>query len=460
VDYEGFIYIVNGTENKMFTNGYLYDWGVPNPILPPTVAGGTTGNPNGSYSLYYTYVVKFPNGKTYETAPSPAATVTVSNAVINWTGIPQCPYTGGGISFARKLYRTSSSLISTYFVTQIDNNNYTSYADNFTDAQLQANDAIDTDAYAPPPVFTDITNYLQRMFGITGPDLYFSEPYEPLAFIPSNYITVSKDGEDLVAVVPWGDQLFIASASKWYRLQGSDSDTWAIRNTFADNGVINPHTVWGTKYGILGLWRDGIYQFDGSLTKNITVNKIGRELFTETISSLSSCYASWDGRRYRFVYPTTGTTLSKCLVLDFTVPGDIRFDYEDFVPSAHEYDFETGINYWAKSNGYQYEDGTTETILASLQTGSRTAKNPFHQKQTEYIYYDIDTGGEDVTLTVYADGVACTPTYTINHSGRTRKRLALGSNQGYRFDIGLSCADAKDLVIYEPWGISFNIFGN
>lgn len=454
-DYEGFSFITTGHDKKAFTQGNLYEWGVDNPQNPPQAASGSAGNPNGAYTLYYTYYVLFPNGYAYETAPSPAGTVTVSNAKIEWKGIGICPYQGTGLVIHRRLYRTSTTLISTYYVTTIQDNTTTTYSDNFTDAEMQASDAIETDGFNTPQNFNDTALYLQRMFGVIGSDLCFSEPYDPFAFPTTSYITVTKDGEDLTTVLYWGDQLYMSSAKRWYRLQGSSDDTWVIRNTFTDKGSINPHTAKVTRHGIICEWWDGIYIFDGSLSRSITDQRIGTAFFDDIVSRKSS-WASWDGRKYRYCYCSTGTTPDKALIIDFTNYPNIVFDHEDIVLTAYNMDGTTGIEYFARG-AYQYKEGTTETITASLETGDLTGKEFFKQKQGEYLYYDIDTNGEDVTLSVYFDDVATT--YTINHTGRTKKRLPLGNKQGYRCSIGLSCADAKDLVIYEPWAISFNPFG-
>jgi hypothetical protein len=224
-------------------------------------------------------------------------------------------------------------------------------------------------------------------------------------------------------------------------------------------GCINKHTAKRTRYGIISLWYDGIYIFDGTVSRNITRDKIGTALFRATISSLASCVAEWDGRRYKFAYPTSGTTLSKVLTIDFSAYPNLVFYDDDFVFTALEYHVPTGIRYFGKSDGYQYEESGTETIAVSLRTGDRVAKDVLKQKQTEYLYYDIDTGGVDVTVTVYADDVAQTPTYTLNHSTRTRKRIPLGQFTGYRFSLGITCADSSGLYIYEPWAISFDNFG-
>ena len=347
VDYSGLIYMVNGNGNKMFFKDTLYTWGINNPTEAPQLAAGAGSNPNGTYTCYYTYLVKFPNGMEYETGPSPSSSVTVASQAITWSGISPCLYSGTGVVIHRKLYRYSTSLAAVYYVATIADNTTTTYSDTATDASLQTNDILSTVSYtAPPENMTDIEFYIYRMFSIKGEYLYWSEPYIPFGFKATSSINVS--GDELVAVMFWGDQLYIGTSSKWYRLSGTDPDTWSIKQTFADKGIINTHTVKSTKYGILGLWYDGLYVFDGSVAKNVTEKKIGTELFTSTISDRDACYAEWDGKKYYFYYPESGSTLSKCLVIDFTFYPDIRFYHDPFIASAHQFHLPTGRRYIAR----------------------------------------------------------------------------------------------------------------
>ena len=348
INYKRWIFMANGHANRVFSKDNIFDWAVANPVNACSGAAGAAGNPNGTYSLYYTYLIKFPNGEQYETAQSPPVTVSVTNQKITWSNIGICPYTGTGIEINRCLYRYSSTMAATYYVTTIGDNTTTTYTDDATDATLETNEQITTTGYGPAPdAFIDIELYLQRIFGIKGTYLYWSEPYLPFAFKPASSINVTDVGNELTSVIFWGDQLYLSSKSKWYRLSGSDPDTWAIKNTFSDTGIINPRTVKGTKYGVPALNYDGIYIFDGSISKNITEKRLGRKMFLD-ISDYDACYSEWDGTRYYFYYPTTGSTLSNCLIIDFTFYPEFRFYTDPFVATAHQFHVPTGRRYLAR----------------------------------------------------------------------------------------------------------------
>ena len=466
-NYGGFQFLVNGSDSKAYPGIYgaggatnLLDWTIPNPDIEPMGTAGASGNPTGVQYLYYTFYVLFPNGRVYESCVSPVGTVTVTSQKVEWANIRPCPYSGAGVTIYRRLYRSSATLAQIYYVTTIKDNTTTTYSDNDTDATLELNGICGSEDYGPVASgLIDIADHLHRIFGIKENALYWSEPFMPFAFPSANNTTVSKEGDNLTSVVRWGDQLFMSTHDTWYRLQGNTSDSWAIKNTFAANGAINAHTVATSKYGIIGLWYDGFYLFDGNLNKNLTKDKVKKTFFDDTISDLSACYATFDGTRYRFFYPTSGTTISEHLVIDFTDYPTIKIHTDEFIPTAHHYDTQHGIHYWGKSDGYEYQTGTTETIPISLQTGDRPIKNIFQLKETEYLYYDADTNGEDMTVTIYADGVAQGPTITINTSSRTRKRLLIPRFQGYYFSLKIDIASAQGAVVYSPWGMTFNTAG-
>ena len=367
-DFKNFTFAVDSYSKKVFTGAHAYEWGVANPNAP-VVTAGAGGNPDGTYNCYVTFYIIFPNGEVYETGPSAAASVTVSSEKIEWTNIPCSRYGGDALIIYRKLYRAVSG--TTYYVTTINDNTTSTYSDNNTDATLQAAAAISTTGYDVPPDYcVDVAMHLQRMFLIKGNKLYWSEPYIPFGFISTSNVTVSRDEENLVALVPWSDQLYIASRYQWYRLQGSSASTWTIKRTFTDAGVINRHTVQKTRFGILGLYYDGIYLFDGATNKNLTEKYLGSGFFDD-IYDLDECYGFFDGIKYYFYYPSGASGLDSCAVIDCTYYPDFRVYQEDLVATARDFYKESGTHYIGKS-GYEYSISGTETISTEFLTGDLT----------------------------------------------------------------------------------------
>jgi hypothetical protein len=447
-DYEKFIFMVDGESRRAYIDDDEYVWGVKNPVSPPTLAAGAAGNPDGEYYCYVTYYIIFPNDKVYETAASPAGTITVTTDKIEWSGIPICPYEGEGLIIKRNLYRTVSG--TSYLLTTIQDNTTTTYSDNATDAALQAASAYSTANYSTPPDnAVDIRVYLQRVFLIKEKSIYWSESYIPFGFLTTSSVVVTKEDEDLVSLVDWGDQIYIVSKERWYRLQGSDPDTWSIKRTFTDNGIINRHTLKKSKFGLIGLDYDGIYIFDGATSQSLTETKLGKSFFTD-LDDLSVCYAEFDGEIYYLYYASSGSTLDSCVRLDFTNGRAELQVYTGGFVDAHEFYREKTVRYQAY-DGYEYTEGGTEVIVTSVLTGDQAFKNVGQLKNLEYLHYDIDTNSIDVTVTIYVDGTSAW-TLTLNTSSRIRKRSEkLPQLEGYRFSLGIDCADSQSLKIYGPW---------
>lgn len=453
-DYDKFIFVVDGESKRAYSGTYDYEWGIDNPTSAPGVDdSGVAGNPDGEYTCYYTWYITFPNTKVYETGPSPSASVTVSSMKITWN-LPVCPNFGDGTTVEMRLYRTVSGIA--YYVDKVSSD-ATSYTDNELDETLQGNSILSTTEYGPPPSSpTDVAIHLQRAFVIKENKLYYTDPYMPWAFIDGGEIVVTKEDESLTGLIVWSEQLYIPSRYKWYRLQGSSDDTWSIKQTFTDSGVINKHTMVKTRFGIPGLWYDGIYLFDGATNKNLTEKYLGKQYFDD-IDDLDDCWAFFDGLKYYFYH--TVDTVDKCLVLDFSYYPDLRWYFDTPAWEARTFDPETGTHYLADS-GYEYTISGTESITTSIRTGDYAFKDITKRKALRYFWYDINTGGVDVTVTVYVDGTS-TQTYTINTSSRVRKREETLSwkCEGYRFSLGIDCTNSSAITIYSPWGLEADYVG-
>jgi hypothetical protein len=116
------------------------------------------------------------------------------------------------------------------------------------------------------------------------------------------------------------------------------------------------------------------------------------------------------------------------------------------------------------SLGYAYEESTGGSAMdVAVKTGEGVGKNILQQKQMKYLYYDLNTHGKDVTVTVYIDGVEQTNTITLNTTTRERGRYEdiPDTWQGYRFSLSISCDDVTDddLEIYAPFAIQYVAFG-
>jgi len=363
-----------------------------------------------------------------------------------------------GVDVFWKAYKTSDT-IGNYYECYSGIDKYTlSGTDTYDDSTVLDNAVCSSNNYGPwPSGIKDICTHLQRLYGIKENKLYYSEPYLPFAVDAFNNIAITSDGDNLTSVVSWGGLLFISSTSTWFKLVGTSSDTWSVSDTFSDVGTINKHTAKKALQGIVSLFYDGLYLFDGLRSRNISDPKLGAKFFID-ISDHSSCFAEFHNNKYYFFYPSTGTTCDKCMIVDFTTYPDLKYYYNNFVPNAFEYHVPTGIKYYADTDGYQYEEGGSEVIPVYMQTGDKAMKNVLRRKQLQFVFYDISTGGKDVTVSVYVDGVN-EYSFVLNHSTRKRSRHLLPKLEGHSFSISVSCADSSGLYIYEPWGFGYSFTG-
>jgi hypothetical protein len=94
-EYKNFLYGCNGVEEVLIDkSGNCYPARIENPATACAGATPDAGDLTGSYYLYCSYFIVWPNGQTYETGLSPvSADVTPSSDKINWSSIPTLTYT-------------------------------------------------------------------------------------------------------------------------------------------------------------------------------------------------------------------------------------------------------------------------------------------------------------------------------------------------------------------------------
>lgn len=449
------------------TGAYIFLDGVSKTLTTTTAFGLNNVDSHSSTGTYFigslTTLTNFMTGWMDEFRVSIGKARWTSNfavptAIYDTTYPIDVQFTLEGIDVFWKAYKTSDDIGDIYECYDGTDKTAITATDSYDDSTVLDNPLCETDEFgAWPSGIKDVCTHLQRLFGIKGNKLYYSEPYLPFSVDSSSNVAVTSDGEDLTAIVEWGDQLFFSSSSTWYRLVGVTSTTWSVKNSFSEVGTINKHTVKKCLVGIVSLWYDGIYLFDGYRSRNITDSKIGKDFFSN-IASFSDCYAEYHNNKYYFYYPSAGTTPDKCLMIDFTNFPDLKFYNDNFVPNAFQYHVPTGIKYYGKTDGYQYESGGSEVIATSLQTGDAAMKSIMRRKELQYLFYDINCNSKTVSISVYVDG-SVGYTFTLSGASRVRDRHLLPKLEGYRFSVSVSCSNSTGICLYEPWGIGYSYAG-
>ena len=500
-EYKNFLHGVNGTDKVLFdTSGNLYPANVENPSTACSGAAGAAGNPSGTYALYCSFFITWPNGHTYETGLSPvSADVTVTSQKINWSGIPTSSYaalSGTAPTIYRRLYRgpgTGGSLGSIYFVATITNNTTTTYTDNFTDAELAAAGTSYVDNYEPGPDSKYLAYHYGQLFllDVDNPHrLYYSEPASgdtalenevlmPLAFISTNWDDLRTAGFNKVdpqGLVPWGLQLYIPLKHTWIRKFGNDSTTWSYKKTYAELGISAPYSIakCTSPPGILGVSergeQSGISLFNGETSRFITSPRLDY-IFKNDLNHdyIHKCRGEWDGKYYHLLYPSgSATEPNKWLAVDLTRFPDLRVAHWEDLNAQSIYTYEQGNNiYIGGSDGYvRQNNDTTETINVDVKSKDCVgdARLSLTLKTLREFKYAINTGGENVTLEFYIDGVLAewpdeTTTKTISGTDDTPQYIKnFPPNwQGYKYAVRIYGTGLSTFEIYSPWEMQLEV---
>jgi hypothetical protein len=478
----------------------VYPAKVPNPSVAPSGAAGIGGNPNGTYRLYASFYIIWPNGHAYETGLSPLGTdVTVASQKIEWTGIPTSTYSayyGAAPIIYRNLYRgpgTGGALTEIYYVGTIADNSTTTYSDNFSDATLETSYVCPVYAYEPPIVPKYFEWFYGRLFMLdpTYTDrLYFSEPAGgntgianeellPIATISSSWDDIRVPGFDDLhpqGLVGWGSYLYIPLKQTWIRKQGDDPDTWYYRKTYSNYGIGAPWTMDISSLGVIGLTNPefselGVAVFNGQYSKLIASPKLD-EIFKHDMNQthVANSRGRMAGKYYFLLYPSNGSVdgqPDRILALDMRRHPDIRVaEWTDLKGQSIDSDTQANRFYIGGSDGYVRQKVSRGTLNAIVEThdmmgGTPAATNEV--KTWKEIKYAIDTAGKPVILQVYIDDVlmkwpdGTTEKAISGASEATQVIRSLPTNwQGYRIRLVIIGEGMEQMVLYSPWKLDFD----
>lgn len=410
----------------------------------------------GSYNCYYSWVAKFADGSEYETDLSPGASASSNFDGIDWTNVPAS--TDSQVTHKR-LYRDYGGAI--YYVAEITNATLT-YTDTTTDEDLISSSLFANEGYYKPPDYIwDVHEHYRRLFMLVDGDnsnyLYWTEPEEPLAVAWDTTIgtysgctDVFRKGDPCMGIIEYGGDLFIFSRSTVKRLVGSDPSYWSLRPTLCTRGNLARYALLKLPYGIVHLWYDGVYLFNGynstRLTgKNETFFKNVNWNAADTISTV------YDGKTLKIFVPYyTSTTANRAFVIDFDTYPKLRFYEEDQGEDCSVIDAGSNITYYGKGTELGTRDSkgavTFEAWSKSVPTYS-LLKIEGAAKLT----YQADTAGEDVTVTFYFDQAASSTSITINTTGYTVGTVDVPIDMSHVVDIKISGELTNNVKIYEPW---------
>ena len=497
-EYKDFLHCINGTDAVLIdASGNAYNAKVDNPSTAPSGTSGAAGNPNGTYALYVSFFITWPNGDTYETGLSSASSdVTVTNQQISWSSIPVSTYSaisGTAPTIHRKLYRgpgTGGSLADIYYVATISDNTTTTYTDDTSDSQLAANGACYVNDYDVAPNATYLAYHYGRLFLLSSNRLYYSEAVAgdtaaenevlmPIAFESNNWDDLRTSGFghlDPQGLIAWGTYLYIPLKHTWIRKQGNDPDTWSYKKTWAQIGIAAPRTIAlsSNPIGILGVSSPkgkvpGLSLFNGQTAQMITSPKLD-DIFENDLNQdyIDKCRGICDGRYYYLLYPSgSNTEPDKLLAIDLSRFPDTRVAYwTDLHGQSIDVNDQDNQVYIGGSDGYVRQNTGSETIDVEVQThdliGGKT-ELANKEKTLKTLKYSLNTGGDDVTLTIYLDGDVAkwtdgSSTYTISGTDDSVQviRNFPTSFKAYNFSFKITGTGLSTFELYSPWDVEFD----
>lgn len=508
-EYKDFLHAVNNTFNILIDRfGNVYPAVIGNPSTVPSGAAGGAGQPSGTYKLYVSFKIIWPNKMVYETGLSAGSDdVTVTTNQISWSNIPTCTYqawAGQQPTIHRKLYRgpgSGGALAGIYYVATIEDNTTTTYMDNQSDSQLAAHGKAVNEDYIPCPenalymtyhngrCFTISKDNIYRLTyseAAAGADALENEVIMPIALKDDNFDDIRVSGFT-GAVVPkglltWGSSLWIPLAHTWVRKQQDDPDTWAYRKTFsAKLGVMAPQSldILDTPPGMVSVslnsdGRPTIAFFDGNVSVSSMAAKIEEFLKTNLdIKRIEESVGKVSGRYYHVLFPTIGKTEFTHLVLDLGRQGDVRCSLWEGIKARTLWtDEDTKDLYIGSFDGYIYKRTTSgEAIDFTVQThnlsgGDQKVVN--HIKTISELRYNLDSGGADVNMEIwFQDDVGWRQGEW--EDGSTVKKIRGSTDEvqvldnlpvnfkGYQFYIKLYGYGMSHLVLYGPWSLKFEM---
>jgi hypothetical protein len=271
----------SGTGTKPFPNT-SYNMGVPAPVTAPTLAkSGGTGTVREDRVYIYTYVSAF-GSVLEESAPSPAATITLvePDATVIVSAFATAPNSAAGYNItAIRVYRSVTSATSAQYlyVGQVAVNPATGVAvSSFTDNVLAASlgSAITSTYFTPPPAtlrgLIAMPNGI--LAGFTGNQVWFCEPYLPHAWPVSYMMTV---GAPIVGLGVFGQTLVVCTTQTPFLITGSQPGAMSQEKVPLPEPCVSKKSITSDQFGVLYASPNGLVSIAPG-----TQDVISRALFT------------------------------------------------------------------------------------------------------------------------------------------------------------------------------------
>lgn len=313
-----FYYTGDGSPRKsnyaMAAGSQYYEMGVPAPVAAPTLTLTTPGSGSDQTRAYvYTFVSLFGTVEE-ESAPSPAATITVPGVGSTVTASLFDSAPAGHYNVTKiRLYRsvTGSSTVSYQFVAEFPVAT-ASYADSLTVAQLGA--ALDTLGWRPPP--SDLTGIVNLgsgtgvLAGFSGNTVCFSEPFFPHAWPIAYQLTVPYK---IVGLGVIGSSLVVMTTRYPFIISGGQPGAMSMERVPILEPCVAKKSIVSHEDGVVYASPNGLVTI-GSGQRGVSTNNLYRRKEWQALQPANIVGAIYD-QRYIGAF-TAGPMAGKAIVLD------------------------------------------------------------------------------------------------------------------------------------------------
>lgn len=437
------------------THGGAWLMGCPAPTSGPTVSGSGAGNMyadaasnvDSRYNIKVTYVTehKSSGGGAYRTEGNPSPLTynasAINGASLVLTSIPT--YSGNDYNVvARRIYIQGGKTPSfpsyyrayvrngTSWSAALENNTVTSATisiktNNDQSAEYGVDRLIEleTDNGLPPHGAYGLENF--DHFVISGisdnPDFWYYSKISSENFPTLNYI---KDRSDIMGMVKQNNVVYTPLRDGLYLKSGSTESNFYNQDTEVADGCVAPYTVTASPFGVAYLSYNGISLYTGTQEPSIISADVDPDFQNlPTAYYENACGIYFDGKAYISVTEEGSTTNNVTWIYDTKSKGWSKLNQ--------------GYTCFAKDNKTYTLYGGVGTTLVQIMGGTTYRDWEYHWGDQEIdpdikgtpkgFEIEINTRGQDVTVTPYYDRVAQTP-LTINTTSRTKlyRRLPPG----------------------------------
>jgi len=296
VDFYNTCYILSGKLYKW--NGTdFYTVGVTPPASAPTGSVQSGGNlSTGKYLVAYTFVDK--DG--YESNPSPQAefNVTSSGSKITLT----IATSSDPKVVKRRIYRSTADGGILYLDTEVDDNTTTSVELTKSDLELAAGQILETNHDLPPDGAKLLARRRSRLYIAKDDALSISSLAEP-EYFPLELTFYTTARQRITGLAEHGPAMCILTADTVEQLTGYSEDSFALQSAYAPEGCIAPKSVVVAQGALIYLGVDGIYYFDGEVSRplNTQLSEYLKANINPSYAHLSA--ATYFDNKYLLSYP-------------------------------------------------------------------------------------------------------------------------------------------------------------